>query len=123
MSKAAETLTLFIKPSALNLPLKKKKNMHTHKVTILLFFSGFLGPDCLPAGREERPGELEERPRAEDQDAGIRTQAGEVNADSAHPQLTKIPQPVRYNNRVVDAAINNHIKKLHFSAVVSSTLH
>lgn len=90
--------------------------MHTHKVTILLFFSGFLGPDCLPAGREERPGELEERPRAEDQDAGVRTQAGEVNAYPAHPQLTEIAQLARYNNRVVDAAINNDIRKLRFSA-------
>lgn len=82
---------------------------------IFFFFSRFPGPDCLPAGGEERPGELEERPRAEDQDAGVRTQAGEVNACSAHPQRTKIPQLARYNHRVVDAAINNDIKK-HLSA-------
>lgn len=71
------------------------------------FFSHFPGSDRLPAGGEERPGELEEGPRAEDQDAGVRTEAGEVNACSAHPQHTKIPQLARSSRRLVHAAINN----------------
>lgn len=40
----------------------------------------FSGPNRLPAGGEERPGELEERPCAEDQNAGIRAEAREVSA-------------------------------------------
>lgn len=56
----------------------------------------FSGPNRLPAGGEERPGELEERSCAEDQNAGIRAEAREVSAlppiaRSAHPQHTQIP--------------------------------
>lgn len=39
----------------------------------------FSGADRLPAGGEERPGEPKERPRSEDQNAGVRTEAREVS--------------------------------------------
>lgn len=59
----------------------------------------FSGPNRLPAGGEERSGELEERPCEEDQNAGVRAEAREVSslpptAASAHPQNTQIPQLV-----------------------------
>lgn len=62
----------------------------------------FLGPNRLPAGGEEGPGKLEERPCEEDQNAGVRAEAREVSAlpptaASAHPQYTQIPLLV-YNN-------------------------
>lgn len=62
----------------------------------------FSGPNRLPAGGEERPGELEERPCEEDQNAGVRAEAREVSAlpptaASAHPQHTQIPQLVCTN--------------------------
>lgn len=62
----------------------------------------FSGPNCLPAGGEKRPGELEERPCEEDQNAGVRAEAREVSAlpptaASAHPQHTQIPQLVCNN--------------------------
>lgn len=82
-----------------------------------ILFLCFSGPNRLPAGREERPGELEERPCAEDQNAGIRAEAREVSAYSAHPQHTKIPQLACNNCSVVDAAINKILpmRKIHFS--------
>lgn len=59
--------------------------------------SVFSGPNRLPPGREERSGELEEGPCEEDQNAGVRTEAGEVSAlpptaASGRPQHTQIPQ-------------------------------
>lgn len=47
------------------------------------------GPDRLPAGGTERPGEPKEGPRQEDQNAGVRAEAREVSvfqpaAGSAH---------------------------------------
>lgn len=62
----------------------------------------FAGPNRLPAGGEERPGEFEERPCEEDQNAGVRTEAGEVSASpptaaTAHPPHTQIPQLVCNN--------------------------
>lgn len=62
----------------------------------------FLGPNRLPAGGEEGPGKLEERPCEEDQNAGVRAEAREVSAlpptaASAHPHYTQIPLLV-YNN-------------------------
>lgn len=84
---------------------------------MMIFFSAFPGPDCLPAGWEKRPGELEERPCAEDQDAGVRAQAGEVNARPVHSLRTAIHQLARWNHSVVvDAAIKNDTKRRHFSA-------
>lgn len=65
--------TLFIKATTLNLFLLLKYDLTN-------LFLGFSGPDRLPAGGEERPGELEERPREEDQNAGVRTEAREVSA-------------------------------------------
>lgn len=38
----------------------------------------FSGSDCLPTGRAERPGEPEEGFGEEDQDAGVRSEAGTV---------------------------------------------
>lgn len=54
----------------------------------------FPGPNCLPAGGKERPGELKEGPCPKDQNAGVRTEAGEVSVllftdASAHPQHTR----------------------------------
>lgn len=65
----------------------------------------FSGPNRLPAGGEERPGEPEERPSEEDQNAGVRSEAREVSAlpptaASAHPQHTQIPQLVLNNCRL-----------------------
>lgn len=65
----------------------------------------FSGPNRLPAGGEERPGELEERPCEEDQNAGVCAEAREVSASpptaaSAHPQHTQIPQLVCNNSSV-----------------------
>lgn len=59
----------------------------------------FSGSNCLPAGGEERPGEFEERPCEEDQNAGVCAETREAsvllcNAASAHPQHTQIPQLV-----------------------------
>lgn len=45
----------------------------------------FSGSDCLPAGGEEGPGELEKRPCEKDQNAGVRAEAGEVNARHFSP--------------------------------------
>lgn len=62
----------------------------------------FSGSNRLLAGREEGPGELEERPREEDQNAGVRTEAGEVSAlsltaVSARPQHIQTFLPVCNN--------------------------
>lgn len=38
------------------------------------------GPDRIPAGREERPGEPKEGLGQEDQDAGVCPEAGEVSS-------------------------------------------
>lgn len=79
-------LTLFIKATTLNL-------FSAFKIWPDNPILGFSGPDRLPAGGEERPGELEERPCEEDQNAGVRAEAREVSAlpptaRSAHPQHT-----------------------------------
>lgn len=64
------------------------------------------GPNRLPAGGEERPGELEERPRAEDQNVGIRTEAREV---SDLPPTTRTNTLLASNNGSVLYAPNNII--------------
>lgn len=53
----------------------------------------FSGPNRLPAGGKERPGELEERPCQKDQNARVCAEAREVSAlpptaSAAHPQHT-----------------------------------
>lgn len=56
----------------------------------------FSGPNSLPAGGEERPGELEERPREEDQNVGVRSEAREVGVDPP-PHYPISPPATRRN--------------------------
>lgn len=54
----------------------------------------FLGPNRLPAGGEEGPGKLEERPCEEDQNAGVRAEAREVS-----PYLPLLLQPTHITHK------------------------
>lgn len=69
---------------------------------VCLFVFVLPGPDRLPAGGAERPGEPEEGPGEADQDVGVRPEAGEVGVCPPPPpplgpntgvQKTPSPEP------------------------------